>query len=86
MLPEISNSYLEFDNNSSDEFFNMRRSKLDQHAPRKRKYPRGNHMPFMNETFSKEIMKRTKIRNKFLKELMKAENDTHHNEIIAFHC
>ena len=25
-------------------------------------------MPFMNKTLSKEIMKRTKLRNKFLKE------------------
>ena len=41
---------------------------LDQHVPRKQKYARGNHMPFMNKTLSKEIMKRTKLRNKFLKE------------------
>ena len=68
LLSEISNSYLEFDNNSFDEFFNMCRSTLDQHAPRKQKYARGNHMPFMNKTLSKEIMKRTKLRNKFLKE------------------
>ena len=68
LLSEISNSYLEFDNNSFDEFFKMCRSTLDQHAPRKQKYARGNHMPFMNKTLSKEIMKRTKLRNKFLKE------------------
>ena len=68
LLSEISNSYLEFDNNSFDEFFNMCRSTLDQHAPRKQKYARGNHMPFMNKTLSKEIVKRTKFHNKFLKE------------------
>ena len=65
LLSEISNSYLEFDNNSFDEFFKMCRSTLDQHAPRKQKYARGNHMPFMNNTLSKLIMKRTKLRNKF---------------------
>ena len=44
-------------------------------------------MPFMNKTLSKEIMKRTKLLNNFLKkEPMKAKNDTHHNEIIAFQC
>ena len=32
LLSEISNSYLEFDNNSFDEFFKMCRSTLDQHA------------------------------------------------------
>ena len=46
----------------------MRRSALDQHAPRKQKYARGNHVPFMNKTLSKENMKRTKLRNKSLKE------------------
>ena len=46
----------------------MCQSTLHQHEPRKQKYARGNHMPFMNKTLSKEIMKRTKLRNKFLKE------------------
>ena len=65
----------------------MCKSTLDQHAPRKQKYARGNHMPFMNKTLSKETMKRTKLLNNFLKkEPMKAKNDTHHNEIIAFQC
>ena len=83
---EISNSYPEFDNNSFNEFFNMSRSTLDQNSPRKQKYTRGNHLPFINKTFSKEIMKRTKLCNKFLKEkLMKTKNDTHHNKIIAFY-
>ena len=40
LLSGISNSYLEFDN-SFDEFSNMCRSTLDQHALRKRKYARG---------------------------------------------
>ena len=39
---------------------------LNQYAPRK--YGRGNHMPFINKTLSKEIIKRTKLRNKFLKD------------------
>ena len=65
-MSEILNSYLEFDNNSFDKFFNMCRSTFDQHAPRK--YARGNHMPFINKTLSKEIIERIKLRNKFLKE------------------
>ena len=46
----------------------MCRSTLDQHAPRKQTYARGNRMPFINKTLSKEIMKRTKFRHKCLKE------------------
>ena len=87
LVSEILNSHLEFDNNSFDEFFNMRQSTLDQRAPWKQKYVRGNHMPFMSKTLSKVIIKRTKLRNKFLKERTdESKNDTHHNEIIAFNC
>ena len=40
---------------------------LDQHAPQKKKYPRGNQLPFMNKSLSKAIMSRSKFRNIFLK-------------------
>ena len=40
---------------------------LDNHAPLKRKYVRGNHLPFMNKCLSKAIMARTRLRNIFLK-------------------
>ena len=64
----------------------MCRSTLDHHAPRKQKYARENHMPFLGKPLSNEIMKRTKLRNKFLKERTdESKEDTHHNEIIAFH-
>ena len=41
---------------------------LNYHAPCKQKYAQGNHLPFMNKTISKEIMKRTRLRNRFLKD------------------
>ena len=65
---DISNSYLKFNDNRFSGFFDICRTTLDQHAPRKKKYAKGNHMPFINKTLSKEIMKRTKLRNKFLKD------------------
>ena len=41
-------------------------------------------MPFMNTTLSKEIMKITKLHNKFLKERTdESKNNTHHTEIIV---
>ena len=46
-------------------FFNICRTAVDQHAPRKKKYARGNHMPFINKTVLKEIMKCTKLRKIF---------------------
>ena len=68
LLQEISNFCLEFNDNGFSGFFDLCRTTLDQHAPRKKKYARGNHMLFINKTLSKEIMKRTKLRNKFLKD------------------
>ena len=67
-------------------FLYIYRTTLDQHAPRKKKYPRGNRMPFINKTLSKEIMKRTKLRNKFLKDRTEENRNRYasHKETIAF--
>ena len=50
-----------------NEFLNICMDTLDWYAPCKQKYTRGNHLPFMNKTISKEIMKRARFRNQFLK-------------------
>ena len=39
---------------------------LDKHVPLKKRYVRANQSPFMNKKLSKEIMKRSCLRNKFL--------------------
>ena len=39
---------------------------LDKHAPLKRRYVRANQSPFINKKLSKEIMKMSRLRNKFL--------------------
>ena len=39
----------------------------DKFAPRKKKYSRGNNMPFMNKLLSRAHMKRTRLRNCYLK-------------------
>ena len=39
---------------------------LDKEGPRKNRYMRENHSPFMNKTLSKAIMLRTKMRNVFI--------------------
>ena len=40
---------------------------MEQNAPCKQKYTRGNHLPFMNKIISKDIIKRTRVRNQSLK-------------------
>ena len=57
-------------NNNDDGFNNFLRicrSTLVRFAPRKKKYIRGKNAPFMNKTLGKEIMKRSNLRNKYLK-------------------
>ena len=39
---------------------------LDKHAPLKKRYVRANQSPFMNRKLSKEVMKRSSLRYKFL--------------------
>ena len=59
---------------------------LHKHAPRKSKFVRVNHSPFMNRELSKVIMTRTKLRNKFFKEkLKKTEGIVIYNEITVLH-
>ena len=52
---------------NQDLFFNICHEVLNKHAPRKKKYIRGNNKPLMTKTLSKAIMQRTRLRNKFLK-------------------
>ena len=40
---------------------------LNNHASSKKKYIRGNHLPFMNKELSKEIMRTTRLWNNFLR-------------------
>ena len=40
---------------------------LNNHAPSKKKYIRGNHLPFINKELSKAIMNRTRLRNVYLR-------------------
>ena len=52
---------------------------LNKQAPQKKKYVRGNQSPFMNKDLSKAIMKRTKLRNIFLKNRTE-ENRNHYTK------
>ena len=62
-----------------DCFYKVCTEVLNQHAPRKKKYVRGNNKRFMNKALSKAIMQRTKLRKKFLKD-PSAENKYSYNQ------
>ena len=50
-----------------DLIFNICHEVLNKYAPRKKNYIRGNNKPFMTKALSKAVMRRTRLRNKFLK-------------------
>ena len=60
-----------------DKFFEISHNVLNKHAPRKKKYMRGNNKPFMTKAYSKTFMQRTRFRNKFLK------NPTDLNKVLC---
>ena len=68
MLSELLNFNIEICDEGFTEFFETCNKHLNYHTRCKQKYVRGNHLPFMNKILSKEIMKRTRLRNKFLKD------------------
>ena len=70
LLSELSKANTEENEEGLSDFLILSTCKriLDLHAPRKQKYARGNHMPFIKRALSKEIMTRTRLRNNFLKD------------------
>ena len=68
LLSELSKENIEENEEGLSDFLDTCKRILDLHVPRKQKYARGNHMPFMNRALSKEIMTRTRLRNNFLKD------------------
>ena len=53
----------------------------DTHTPTKKRYARANQTPYMNKKLSKEIMKRCRLRNKFLNTRSDLERKAYNNQI-----
>ena len=84
---ELSKVVLEKRDECFNKFFGICKEALNMYAPLKKKYIRGNNSAFMNRLLNKEIMKRTRLSNKFLKS--KSEDDkktTLSKEIIVCLC
>ena len=64
---ELNNELMKTDINNA-EFNEIFLKVLDKHAPRKQKYIRANNSNFITKAFRKEIMHRSRNRNKFLRE------------------
>ena len=66
LLSELLNVNIGENDEGFSNFLDICKKNLNYYAPCKQKYARGNHLPFINKTLSKEIIKRTRLRNKFL--------------------
>ena len=78
-----SNSCLKFDDSGFSEFYIMSSTFRSVWSVWKQKYASSNHIPFINKTLSKEIMKKTKLYTKFLKDRMNENKDILYSKIIV---
>ena len=67
LLSELLNVNIGENEEGFSNFLEINRKNVNYHAPCKQQYARGNHLPLINKTLCKETMKRTRLRNKFLK-------------------
>ena len=65
---QIKLSEFDIENIPYETFTNIFIDILNLHAPLKKKYLRANHSKFISKELSKEIMLRSKLRNKFVKD------------------
>ena len=68
LLSQFGKANIDEKENGLNNLLNACKRILDIHALRKLKYARVNHILLMNKALSKEIMTRTRLRNKFLKD------------------
>ena len=67
LLTKLSMENINNSSNGINKFLEICVNTLDIFAPRKKKYLRGNNMPFMNKNLVNAHRKRTRLRNKFFK-------------------
>ena len=65
LIKELSNNSIPEDDLIG--FLDTCKKSLDYHAAPKRKYIRANQAPFITKELNKEIMTRSRLRNKFLR-------------------
>ena len=68
-IEELSGNLNISNKTALDSFLDICREALNKTAPLKQKFVRANNSPFMNKTILRAIMKRTRLRNRFLKDM-----------------
>ena len=81
----LFDSHAEYDIHDPDIFFQIWQKVLDNHIPRKKKYVRGNHKPFMNKRLSKAICNELVLEKNFLKILHMITGIFVQNNVVYVH-
>ena len=68
LVNNLSNEIFSNNDNGLEKFCKTTMDSLNLFAPIKKTYARGNQMPFMTKDLSKEMMTRSRLRNKYLKD------------------
>ena len=71
LVNNLSNDVFSNNDNGLKKFCKTTMNTLNLFAPIKKKYVRGNQMPFMTKDLSKEMITRSRLRNKYLKDKTK---------------
>ena len=81
---DVKNSIIQMTSENNDLEFDPLKIALDEaiqrHAPIKKRYVRANQAPFINKKINKEIMKRSRLRNKFLNTKSGIDRKAHHKQ------
>ena len=74
---ELNSELLKIDINNAElkEFNDIFLKVLDKHAPRKQKYIRANNSNYITKALQKKFMNRSRLRNKFLRERDREQNN-----------
>ena len=67
LIDKLSNEKFVINDDGLKRFCELSDNVLNKHAPCKKKYARGNQMPYFTKELSKEIMTRSRLRDKYLK-------------------
>ena len=84
LISRLSTENTRVDCNGMEKFLQICIKTLDELAPQKKKYSRGNYMPFINKTIKKAFTTRSRLRNTYLKN--RSDNNKREYNKIRNYC
>ena len=83
-MSDVKNKISELDNEDQFANFDLFKSTVfqvfEKHVPLKKKYVRANQAPFIDKKINKEIMKRSRLRNRFFKTKNETDRENYNRQ------